>query len=283
MSGPRLARVAAADFDLQQTLQSGQVFHWQKCGNGFAGAIGQTPFYVEQKGAQLWAPAGGQQRARDYFALDHPLPEIYDSFPSDPAMNAALEFCRGIRVIRQPAWECLATFITSALKQMAHISRISLTIRERFGKPLGVAGHKMFAYPAPEIVAGLSERELRECKLGFRAKNLLGSAQMIAHGQVDLEKIRALDDDEARVELQRLPGVGPKIANCVLLFAYSRLRAFPIDVWIERRLREVYFPRKRRVTAERLRLFSANYFGPFGGYAQQYLFHHARVSSRGGV
>jgi N-glycosylase/DNA lyase len=85
-----------------------------------------------------------------------------------------------------------------------------------------------------------------------------------------------MDDDAAREELCRLPGVGVKVANCALLFGFGRLRSFPIDVWIERVLRETYFQKKRRITAKRLRDFAASYFGEFGGYAQQYLFHHAR-------
>lgn len=89
-----------------------------------------------------------------------------------------------------------------------------------------------------------------------------------------------MDDETARAELCRLPGVGEKVANCALLFGFERVRAFPIDVWIERVLLEIYFPRKRRVTASRLRDFSATYFGEYGGYAQQYLFHHARKTWR---
>jgi len=117
-------------------------------------------------------------------------------------------------------------------------------------------------------------------RAGYRAANLLKTARVIDAGTVDLEAIRALSDDEARAELCRLAGVGEKVANCVLLFAYERVRAFPIDVWIERVLRENYFRGKRKVTPLRLRDFSRQYFGEFGGYAQQYLFHHAR-SSRG--
>jgi N-glycosylase/DNA lyase len=92
-----------------------------------------------------------------------------------------------------------------------------------------------------------------------------------------------MDDDEARVELCLLPGVGVKVANCALLFGFGRLKAFPIDVWIERVLRETYFQKKRRITAKRLKEFSAKYFGEYGGYAQQYLFHHARKTRRRGM
>jgi N-glycosylase/DNA lyase len=103
---------------------------------------------------------------------------------------------------------------------------------------------------------------------------------MIASGEVDLERVATLPDDEARAELCRLPGVGEKVANCALLFGFGRMKAFPIDVWIERVLRQLYFQRKRKITVRRLREFSATYFGEYGGYAQQYLFHHARLTWR---
>ncbi|EDY16967.1 8-oxoguanine DNA glycosylase domain protein [Chthoniobacter flavus Ellin428] len=270
------ARLAAKDFDLTLTLECGQVFHWVREGAGWLGVIGELPMYVEQQGEELLIPRGTEEVARDYFALDHPLAEICASFPEDPAMQAAREFCRGMRIIRQPAWECIATFITSSMKQVAHIAQISHTLRRRYGKKVAWEGHTLFAYPTPQALAQLEEEDLRACALGYRAKNLLGSARMIADGEVDLEAFARLDDDAAREELCRLPGVGEKVANCALLFGFERVRAFPIDVWIERVLREIYFPRKRRVTVSRLREFSATYFGAYGGYAQQYLFHHAR-------
>jgi N-glycosylase/DNA lyase len=274
--GP-LHPIAAPEFDLAVTLASGQVFHWVPQGPGYTGVIGPNPVYVEQQGDTLLTTAEPALVAR-YFSLDHPLAAIYRSFPADPAMAAALETCRGMRIIRQPAWECLATFITSSMKQVAHIAQISHTLRARYGQPLGRSGP--FAYPTAARLAGLREEDLRACALGYRAANLLKTARVIDAGTVDLEAIRALSDDEARAELCRLAGVGEKVANCVLLFAYERVRAFPIDVWIERVLRENYFRGKRKVTPLRLRDFSRQYFGEFGGYAQQYLFHHAR-SSRG--
>jgi N-glycosylase/DNA lyase len=276
-SAERLHAVAAPDFSLAITLASGQVFHWVARGAGYAGVIEATPAYVEQRGERLFTTADPELVAR-YFALDHPLAQIYRSFPEDPAMAAALEFCRGMRIIRQPAWECVATFITSSMKQVAHIAQISHTLRSRYGERVG--GDGAVAYPAPERLAKLHEGDLRACALGYRARNLLKTARMVAGGEVDLEAIRGLPDDEARAELCRLAGVGEKVANCVLLFAYERVRAFPIDVWIERVLKEHYFRGKRKVTAKKLRDFSQKYFGEFGGYAQQYLFHHAR-SARG--
>ncbi len=278
MSGvaPEHARIPVSDFDLELTLTCGQVFHWQREGAGWLGAIGDRAVQLEQRGDELLVTRGAEEIARHYFALDHPLGEICASFPIDPAMGEAARFCCGMRIIRQPAWECVATFITSSMKQVAHIAQMSHAIRRRFGERLEYRDRELFAYPSPARLAAADEADLRACSLGYRAKNLLGAARMIAAGQVDLEAIRRLDDDAARAELCRLPGVGVKVANCALLFGYERLRSFPIDVWIERVLRQLYFQKKRNVTAARLRDFAATHFGAYGGYAQQYLFHHAR-------
>jgi N-glycosylase/DNA lyase len=195
-------------------------------------------------------------------------------------MNAARDFCSGLRIIRQPKWECLATFICSSMKQVAHIRQISLALRKRFGEQRRIGNQPVYSFPAAERVAQASEKELLECKLGYRAKNLRASARRVGSGQADLEAWSTLSDAELRKQLCALPGVGPKIANCVMLFAYERLRAFPIDVWIERVLRQHYLPRRKKITAQQLHEFSETHFGEHGGYAQQYLFHHARTRLR---
>ena len=283
----RLQKIAAPDFDLALTLDSGQTFHWQKLGAGFVGAIGERAVYVEQSGPLLKVREGEPPSPTGrgpvlprivarYFALDHPLREICASFPNDPAMRAANNYCRGLRIVRQPRWECLATFITSSMKQVAHIRQISLTLRERFGTPAMIYGSHVYVFPSAARLARTNEKELRDCALGYRAKNLLATARLISDGKVNLDQIAELPDDELRTRLCALPGGGPKVANCVMLFAYERLRAFPIDVWVERVLRQKYFPRRRKMRAGELRDFAAKHFGMHGGYAQQYLFHHAR-------
>ena len=286
----KFMKIRAPDLDLEKTLESGQVFHWQKVGDGFVGAIGDLPVYVEQRGNELTARVGEAARSprrslpgivARYFALDHPLAEICDSFPKDPVMNAARNFCHGLRIIRQPKWECLATFICSSMKQVAHIRQISLALRKRFGERRRIGDQLVYTFASPSRLAQASEKELLDCKLGYRAKNLRATARLVSSGQADLEAWSALSDAELRKQLCALPGVGPKIANCVMLFAYERLRAFPIDVWIERVLRQHYFSRRRKMSAQRLRQFSETYFGEHGGYAQQYLFHQARSGGRG--
>ena len=272
----KLRRMAANDFDLEKTLNCGQVFHWEKSGEGFVGAIGNKAAYVEQTGDALRFAGVGAKAIANYFSLDHPLAEICDSFPCDPAMTAARDFCGGLRIIRQPRWECLATFICSSMKQVAHIRQISLALRKRFGTEKMISVNHVYDFPSAERLGRSNDRELRECALGYRAKNLLATARLVASGKADLEAWRKLPDDELRARLCELPGVGAKVANCVMLFAYERLRAFPVDVWIERVLRQQYFPRRRKVAATELREFCDSYFGEHGGYAQQYLFHHAR-------
>ena len=160
----KLATIPAPDFDLEQTLDSGQVFHWQKVGDGSIGAIGDRALYLEQRGEFLKVRFGGppkpprEARALSgivarYFALDHRLAEICDSFPKDPVMNAARDFCRGLRIIRQPKWECLATFICSSMKQVAHIHQISLALRKRFGEQRRIDDHLVYSFPAARRLA----------------------------------------------------------------------------------------------------------------------------------
>jgi N-glycosylase/DNA lyase len=282
----KLIQIPAPDFDLEKTLGSGQVFHWERTGQGFAGTIANEPIYIEQTGETL--RVGGKtprlvEQTVHYFALDHPLAEICLSFPSDDTMTAARDFCRGLRIMRQPKWECLAMFICSSMKQVAHIRQISQALRMRFGEPREIGAYKLFTFPSAARLADCSEKELRGCALGYRAPNLLSTARLVSSQEADLEGWPMLNDNDLRARLCALPGVGAKVANCVMLFAYERLRAFPIDVWIERVLREQYFPRKRRVTAQQLRDFASRYFGEHGGYAQQYLFHHARTNKNQSV
>ena len=272
-------KIPAPDFDLALTLDSGQTFHWEPSGAGFLGTIGERAAYVEQHEGALEVQGAPAAVAAHYFALDHPLGEICASFPNDPAMQSAAQFCRGLRIIRQPRWECLASFITSSMKQVAHIRQMSAKLRQRFGAPISIYGTHVYPFPPATRLADATEGELRECGLGYRAKNLLATAQRVAAGEADLEGWSALPDGELRARLCELPGVGAKVANCVMLFAYERLSAFPIDVWIERVLREKYFPRRRKFRPGELQQFSARHFGKHGGYAQQYLFHHARKTT----
>src|SRR4051794_23113814 len=173
-----MSQLPAPDFDLVKTLNSGQVFHWQAAGRGFVGPIGDVAVYLEQHRDTLRANGARPEMIGRYFALDHSLSDICRSFPNDDAMNAATKFCRGLRIIRQPKWECLAMFICSSMKQVAHIRQISQKLRERFGKQRTIVKRVVHTFPTAESVAHSSDAELRECALGYRAKNLLATARL---------------------------------------------------------------------------------------------------------
>src|SRR5262245_27557995 len=203
----KFTKIRAPDFDLEKTLNSGQVFHWERLDDGFVGTIGDHAVFLEETGKSLKVRFGGTPKpAREaralpgiisrYFALDHRLAEICESFPKDPVMNAARDFCRGLRVIRQPKWECLATFICSSMKQVAHIRQISLALRKRFGEQRRLGDRLVYAFPSPPRLAQASANELRDCKLGYRAKNLRATARLVSCGEADLEVWSALSDVE---------------------------------------------------------------------------------------
>ena len=286
------------DYDLAATLDSGQVFRWQRENGSWIGVVGKNFTRLTQTREGILAETAAPQKnwdwLRDFLQTGIELEKILKTFPDDAPMNAAVAACRELRLLRQDPWECLASFILSSTKQIVQIRQIVALLCERFGEPVNCSGglrpsqflangessavtdRRYNSFPTPQRLAALTESELRACKMGFRAPNLLAAARQIAEGKFDLEKIRRLDYAEARAELMKLRGVGGKIADCVLLFAYGFDSAFPVDVWIERALQRLYFPR-RRASEPRLRRFATTHFGPHAGYAQQYLFHYMRT------
>jgi N-glycosylase/DNA lyase len=271
-------------FDLAATLGSGQVFHWNSWNGGWVGAIGNEAVFLRQSGPLLLECSAGKSAVvRHYLGLDDDMKAIVADFRADDvALHRAVSWCPGLRMIRQPVWECLATFITSSLKQVPQIRAISLRLRERLGAAVQEPGLPVvWSYPGPEAVVAAGEALLRECGLGYRAAFLHRSAAAVAEGSCDLGLVAGLGDAEAGQALCRLHGVGDKVAACVLLFGYGRSGAFPIDVWIERVLRELYFPRARKLTAARLDRFAWKQFGARRGIAQQFLFHWARLTDCG--
>ena len=292
------------DYDLAATLSSGQAFRWRRAGDAWEGVIHGRWVRLRQFSPPL--PARAKTDSLDiqwsltprfsiieatitepqtdcrwlagYLRLDDDFSAMLATFPDDEPLRAAITHCRGLRLLRQEPWECLASFILSSTKQIVHIRQCVAHLCERFGAR--VASPKsdapQFAFPTAARLAAAGESELRECKIGFRAKYLHAAARMVSSGELDLARVQTLPLPSARAELMRCPGVGRKIADCALLFSCGFEAAFPIDVWVERALRQLYFP-KRRVNRARLEHFSATHFGPHAGLAQQYLFHYLRT------
>ena len=270
-----------SDYDLDATLASGQAFRWQSLDQSWAGVIdGRWVLLCAAKdgiAAEVAKPVNDWSWLEEYLQLQVNLDQMLTTFPDDEPMRNAVAALPGLRLLRQNYWECLASFILSATKQIVQIQQMVALLSERYGEPIpSGCGKPVFSFPTIEAIAACSEKELRECKLGFRAPNLLGAARDILDEKIDWKRLPSMTSSEAREELMKMRGVGPKIADCVLLFAGGHQDVFPVDVWIERALQRLYFP-KRRPSAKRLRKFADTHFGPYAGYAQQYLFHHARV------
>ena len=269
-------------YDLSATLSSGQAFRWKFRNDAWEGVIGSNWVRLTEGAGRICAQAGVPVTdwawLRSYLQTEVNLDAVLRTFPEDEPMRESVRACRGLRLLRQDSWECLASFILSSTKQIVQIQQIIALLCARFGDALPVpADHEpVFGFPSAERLAACAEADLRGCKMGFRAPNLLATAKRIADGQLHLESLRALTTAEARAELIKLPGVGRKIADCVLLFAYGFQDAFPMDVWIMKALKQLYFA-KRRPNARQLREFADTHFGPNAGYAQQYLFHYMRT------
>ena len=291
----------AFPFSLDLCLQSGQSFAWRNDHGFWVGTIRKTGFVIRQAegGIQYVTSKTSEPPScmlKHYFALNEDGKAIVKQFPLDPILRASVQFCPGLRILHQDPWECLAGFILSSAKQIVHIEQIWQKISRRWGSPLKIpltssilerkgegCGHfnrwpQLYSFPGPQKIANLSESDLRSCSLGFRSPYLLAAAREIARGKLSLELLRKMSTQEARKRLMMLKGVGQKIADCVLLFSLEKTDAFPVDTWILKVLRHLYFRNKRKITPRKLRDFADSYFGIYGGYAQQYLFHYARMN-----
>jgi N-glycosylase/DNA lyase len=272
------------EYDLGATLTSGQAFRWQQSEEGWIGVLGTHWVRLKADASSITAytpePVADWEWVTDYLQLDVELAHVLRTFPEDAPMRAAVHACKGLRLLRQEPWECLASFILSSTKQIVQIRQIISLVCERFGELVTVPPgcSPAYTFPSPARLAAAEESELRACKMGFRAPYLLSAARQVASGQLDLEALRTQPVETARERLMELPGVGRKIADCVLLFAYGFQPAFPVDVWVMKALRRLYFPR-RSVSLQRLQRFAAAHFGPNAGFAQQYLFHYMRTKA----
>jgi N-glycosylase/DNA lyase len=287
----RSATLPVRDYDLTATLNSGQAFRWKFQDHGWNGVIGCSARAERSRWVRLRPdkfsitaetaePAADWNWLTNYLQIDLDLGMVLATFPADEPMRAAVDSCRGLRLLRQDPWECLASFILSSTKQIVQIQQIVALLCERFGEPIPAAPEygPAHAFPSPARLARATESQLRACKMGFRAPYLLATARLVTDGKFDSDRLHQLPVELARAELLNLPGVGRKIADCVLLFAYGFQSAFPVDVWVMKALRQLYFP-GRRANVNRLRKFSETHFGPNAGYAQQYLFHYIRTKA----
>ncbi len=259
-------------FSLAQCLCSGQTFRWKPQGSGFAGVALGCAVYAEQSGQSVTLEGVPHGKAADfarYFDLERDYAGIQASYINDPFLTEGVRYADGLRVLRQPYFETLISFIISANNNVGRISRIVDTICERYGVPVNGG----FDFPTPERLAALTADELKTCGTGYRADYIIGTAKMVCEG-FSLDNIASMPYEQAREQLTALPGVGLKVADCVALYGMGFLSAFPLDVWMRRVICGVYHYSGRNDND--LRRFVDTTFGEHAGIAQQYLFHYAR-------
>jgi N-glycosylase/DNA lyase len=196
----------------------------------------------------------------DYFDFGRDYNELCERLSQDPAMRRAVEFTPGMRVLRQEPWEALCTFIISQNNNIKRIKGIVARLCALFGEEIP-GGH---AFPAPETLAPLDVKDLEPLRCGFRAGYILDAARKASAGEIDFNRIKALNAQEAALELQKIRGVGPKVAACALLYGFARADTIPVDVWIKRALEEFY---PNGMPPQLLEI---------QGLGQQYLFHYMR-------
>lgn len=265
--------VRAPRFDLALTLASGQFFRWtREADGGFAVVRGPVLFRVRQDGDLLRAHGADEALLREFFALDQDLAPIERALRRDVPLRPALAACRGMRILRQDPWECVAAFITSIASNIPRITRNVADIAAATGRPLELGTSKAYAFPRPNEMP--DEAAMRRMKLGFRAAYLARAARLAASGLLD--DVQHLPYEDAKRALMVLPGVAEKVADCVLLFAYGRLNAFPVDTWIRKVTLKLYF--RKKVSDRALRAFAAERWGEHAGFAQQLLYHWSRSS-----
>ncbi len=257
------------DFSLPEILDCGQCFRWQPVdGNNdcWQGVACDKPLCIEKVGEEDFLFHCSEEDFHnfweDYFDLKVDYGQLKSALGSDPIMSEAMTYAPGIRVLRQDGWEALCTFIISQNNNIKRIRGIVERLCETFGEPMENGG---YSFPTARRLAEATLDDLAPLRSGFRAKYLLDAAKKVADGTIDLSELTSLDYAEAQKKLRQIYGVGPKVADCALLFGFYRLDAFPMDVWMKRAMATLY---PNGLPEELL---------PYRGIAQQYLFHYARM------
>ncbi len=265
-------KITADDFDLKNTLDSGQFFGYNPVsGNTFEMIVGDLNFKIRQTKNILYLQGAegeaSRERLCEFFDLSRDLSELYALFEADLKLKPLLKF-RGLRILKQDPWEVTGSFIISSNNNIKRIQHLWKELAGSIGKKKGV-------FPSFEEVAHSSPNYLRKLGLGYRAEYLHETARQIAENPSLLNGIENLSYEKARETFIQFPGIGPKIADCILLFGYQFFEAFPVDVWIEKVMRTLYFP-DSEISTELLGDEARKKWGKWAGYVQQYLYHGSR-------
>ncbi len=268
-----------AEFDLVHTFECGQCFRWNKLPSSeYIGVHDGTILRIGQSDGRITLYDTTKEQFesvwKKYFDLDRDYKQIQTTLSYDSVLARAIPEGKGIRILAQSPFETIISFIISANNNIPRIKLIIERLCENFGKRIELGGKVYYSFPDADTLASLTREDLAVIKAGFRDKYIIDAAQKIASGEVLIDKIFKLGYEDAKNELKKIKGVGEKVANCILLFGFGKLSAFPVDVWIRRILEHYYFGDKE--TDCNIEQFAKERFGELGGFAQQYLFYYAR-------
>jgi N-glycosylase/DNA lyase len=266
------------DFYPVHIFECGQAFRWNWDGTGYVGIAGDRVIRVSYHEEDVLLENASIEDYRSfwrrYFDMDRDYGQVKAALSCDPVLEKAMEYGWGIRILNQDPWETLISFIISANNNIPRIKRIIENLAVRFGRRVSWRGREFYTFPAPVDLAGASVEELMACGCGYRADYIKRTAEMVCSGEIRLEQITGLPYQEAYKALMACPGVGPKVADCVLLFSMGKTEAFPVDVWIKKVIQRFY-PESTGTNRE-VKEFVWRKFGHLAGFAQQYLFYYAR-------
>lgn len=270
------------DFDPDHIFDNGQCFRWNREEDGsYTGVAFGRAANINYIGDAVILdnvpPEDYHAVWKDYLDLDRDYGAIKSILSEkDPVIRKAVSYGNGMRILRQDKWETLISFILSQNNNIPRIKKCVESLCEACGRPIGTYRGKMrYAFPAPEELAALSPEKLDTCRLGYRADYIIRTAGQIAEdGGRTLHRLDKSAPGEAYEYLLGLSGVGPKVANCIMLFSMGNYGSFPLDVWIKRVMTQVYHIEEGNV--KEMSKYAAGYFGEYGGVAQQYLFYYAR-------
>ena len=258
------------DFNIRHTCDCGQCFRFLPHEGGYLGVAYGKAIFVEEKPEGVVFHCDAAEFGalwRRFFDLDTDYASVADKLPKDDFTTKAVEFGRGLRILRQEPWEALCSFIISQCNNIPRIQSIIGRLCSLFGDEIEWQGNKLYTFPAASKLAELTAEDLAPLRCGYRAPYIINAAKAVAANSSFFEELEALDTLSARKKIMELEGVGPKVADCFLLFGMHKMDAFPVDTWMKKAA--VYYGGK----------FDSSLFGEYAGIAQQYIFYYARSGS----
>ena len=285
MSDYKLKNVC--DFDLAQTLECGQCFHFVKLDENdyVLTAKGRVLHVSQQADTVTFYDTEEDEYVnvwKDYFDMDRDYSAVKKKLlENDNKLKDAIESMWGVRILNQDFFETLISFIISQNKQIPHIKKIVADISAKFGTYKGTyGGADMYTFPTLEQLTNASEEDFKALKTGFRAPYIMDAIRRNMAGQFDENELKNMEYDSCIKELMTIKGVGEKVANCVSLFGLGKKEAFPVDVWIKRIMETMYFDGED-TPKDKIAAFAKEQFGDLGGFAQQYLFYYGKTIKMG--